>query len=150
MKRTGIVGLGAKQDNISPVSNNWGREPKLDTVALGRLQFTATGAFHFIFVPLTLGLSVLTAYMETRYAKGGGEVYLKMTKFWGKLFISRGGRDWRRAGVSSPRRPRGVAGSGAFSVSGCARAALSDLDAQARLAGPGRRASGACPPGCRR
>ena len=59
----------------------------MDTVALSRLQFAATGAFHFLFVPLTLGLSVLTAYMETRYATGGGDVYLKMAKFWGKLFI---------------------------------------------------------------
>jgi cytochrome d ubiquinol oxidase subunit I len=59
----------------------------MDTVALSRLQFAATGAFHFLFVPLTLGLSVLTAYMETRYAAGGGDVYLKMAKFWGKLFI---------------------------------------------------------------
>jgi len=59
----------------------------MDTIALGRLQFAATGAFHFLFVPLTLGLSVLTAFMETRYATGGGEVYLRMAKFWGKLFI---------------------------------------------------------------
>jgi cytochrome d ubiquinol oxidase subunit I len=43
--------------------------------------------FHFIFVPLTLGLSVLTAYMETRYVMTGDETYLKMTKFWGKLFL---------------------------------------------------------------
>jgi cytochrome d ubiquinol oxidase subunit I len=43
--------------------------------------------FHFIFVPLTLGLSILTAYMETRYVMTGDETYLKMTKFWGKLFL---------------------------------------------------------------
>jgi cytochrome d ubiquinol oxidase subunit I len=43
--------------------------------------------FHFLFVPLTLGLSLLVAYMETRYARTGDETYLRMTKFWGKLFL---------------------------------------------------------------
>jgi cytochrome d ubiquinol oxidase subunit I len=43
--------------------------------------------FHFIFVPLTLGLSILTAYMETKYVRTGDEIYLRMTKFWGKLFL---------------------------------------------------------------
>src|SRR4030043_403330 len=43
--------------------------------------------FHFIFVPLTLGISMLVAYMETRYVTTGDETYLKMTKFWGKLFL---------------------------------------------------------------
>jgi cytochrome d ubiquinol oxidase subunit I len=43
--------------------------------------------FHFIFVPLTLGLSILTAYMETRYVITDDDTYLKMAKFWGKLFL---------------------------------------------------------------
>jgi cytochrome d ubiquinol oxidase subunit I len=43
--------------------------------------------FHFIFVPLTLGLSIMTAYMESRWVATGDEMYLKMTKFWGKLFL---------------------------------------------------------------
>ncbi len=59
----------------------------MDTIALSRLQFAITSMFHFIFVPLTLGLSILTAYMETRYVKSGDEMYLRMTKFWGKLFL---------------------------------------------------------------
>lgn len=54
---------------------------------LSRLQFAVTSMFHFIFVPLTLGLSILVAYMETRYVQTGNEMYLKMTKFWGKLFL---------------------------------------------------------------
>lgn len=54
---------------------------------LSRLQFAAATMFHFLFVPLTLGLSVLVAVMETKYARTGDEVYLKMTKFWGKLFL---------------------------------------------------------------
>ncbi len=59
----------------------------MDTLALSRLQFAVTSMFHFIFVPLTLGLSVLTAYMEAKYVRTGDEVYLRMTKFWGKLFL---------------------------------------------------------------
>lgn len=59
----------------------------MDPVFLSRLQFTATTIFHFLFVPLTLGLSVLVAYMEIRYARTGDETYLRMTKFWGKLFL---------------------------------------------------------------
>jgi cytochrome d ubiquinol oxidase subunit I len=43
--------------------------------------------FHFLFVPLTLGLSVMVACMETKYARSGDETYLRMTKFWGKLFL---------------------------------------------------------------
>ena len=59
----------------------------MDALLLSRLQFAATTMFHFLFVPLTLGLSVLVAWMETRYVKTGDELYLKMTKFWGKLFL---------------------------------------------------------------
>jgi len=59
----------------------------MDVVMLSRLQFAAATMFHFLFVPLTLGLSVIIAYMETKYVKTGDEVYLRMTKFWGKLFL---------------------------------------------------------------
>jgi len=59
----------------------------MDAVALGRLQFAITTVYHFFFVPLTLGLSVLVALMETLYVRSGKEVYLRMTKFWGKLFL---------------------------------------------------------------
>lgn len=59
----------------------------MDVLTLSRLQFALTSAFHFIFVPLTLGLSILTAYMETRYVRTGDDTYLKMAKFWGKLFL---------------------------------------------------------------
>jgi cytochrome d ubiquinol oxidase subunit I len=60
---------------------------RMDVLTLSRLQFAVTSIFHFIFVPLTLGLSILTAYMETRYVMTGETTYLKMTKFWGKLFL---------------------------------------------------------------
>ena len=59
----------------------------MDVVMLSRWQFAATSVFHFFFVPLTLGLSLLTAVMETRYVQTGDETYLRMTKFWGKLFL---------------------------------------------------------------
>ncbi len=59
----------------------------MDVVLLSRLQFAVATMFHFLFVPFTLGLSVLVAYMETKYVKTGDETYLRMTKFWGKLFL---------------------------------------------------------------
>ena len=59
----------------------------MDVLTLSRLQFAVTSAFHFIFVPLTLGLSILVAWMETKYVRTGDETWLKMTKFWGKLFL---------------------------------------------------------------
>jgi cytochrome d ubiquinol oxidase subunit I len=59
----------------------------MDALALSRLQFATTTIYHFFFVPLTLGLSVLVAIMETIYVRTGDEVYKKMTKFWGKLFL---------------------------------------------------------------
>ena len=59
----------------------------MDVVLLSRLQFAAATMFHFLFVPLTLGLSILIAYMETKYVRTGDEIYLSMTKFWGKLFL---------------------------------------------------------------
>jgi cytochrome d ubiquinol oxidase subunit I len=59
----------------------------MDVVMLSRLQFSATTLFHFLFVPLTLGLSVILAVMETQYVRTGDETYLRMTKFWGKLFL---------------------------------------------------------------
>lgn len=59
----------------------------MDVVLLSRLQFAVATMFHFLFVPFTLGLSFLVAYMETKYVKTGDETYLAMTKFWGKLFL---------------------------------------------------------------
>lgn len=53
---------------------------------LSRWQFAITAMYHFIFVPLTLGLSFMLAIMESCYVFTGKEVYRDMTKFWGKLF----------------------------------------------------------------
>ncbi|MDB5774637.1 MAG: cydA [Herbaspirillum sp.] len=59
---------------------------ELDIVSLSRLQFAATALYHFLFVPLTLGLSVLLAIMETVYVMTGRVIWRDMTKFWGILF----------------------------------------------------------------
>jgi cytochrome d ubiquinol oxidase subunit I len=59
----------------------------MDILMLSRLQFAVASMFHFLFVPLTLGLSLLTAIMETIYVKTGDEDYKRMAKFWGKLFL---------------------------------------------------------------
>ncbi|MGO0123132.1 cytochrome ubiquinol oxidase subunit I [Desulfothermobacter acidiphilus] len=57
------------------------------TLALARWQFAITAIYHFFFVPLTLGLSILVAVMETYYVRTGEEKYKRMTQFWGKLFV---------------------------------------------------------------
>jgi cytochrome bd ubiquinol oxidase subunit I len=59
----------------------------MDVINLSQLQFAVTSVYHFFFVPLTLGLSVLVAIMETIYVRTGQETYKEMTKFWGKLFL---------------------------------------------------------------
>jgi len=59
----------------------------MDGLMLARLQFAATTVYHFFFVPLTLGLSITVAIMQTRWLKTGDEADKKMTKFWGKLFL---------------------------------------------------------------
>jgi len=59
----------------------------MDVLTLSRLQFAVTTVYHFFFVPLTLGLSIFVAILETVYVKTGKEEYKKMAKFWGKLFV---------------------------------------------------------------
>ena len=58
----------------------------IDPVSLARLQFAMTALYHFLFVPLTLGLSFLLAIMESAYVMTGREIWRDMTRFWGKLF----------------------------------------------------------------
>lgn len=55
-------------------------------VELSRLQFALTAMYHFLFVPLTLGLSILVAIMETVYVMTNRPIWRQMTKFWGSLF----------------------------------------------------------------
>jgi cytochrome d ubiquinol oxidase subunit I len=56
-------------------------------VDLSRWQFAATALYHFLFVPLTLGISFMIAAMETVYVTTGKTIYREMTQFWGKLFL---------------------------------------------------------------
>ena len=58
----------------------------MDLVELSRLQFAVTALYHFLFVPLTLGLSVLLGIMETVYVMTGKQAWRDLTKFWGILF----------------------------------------------------------------
>jgi len=58
----------------------------LDVVELSRLQFALTALYHFLFVPLTLGLSVLLAIMESVYVMTGRRIWRDITMFWGILF----------------------------------------------------------------
>ena len=60
----------------------------MDTALLdwSRLQFAMTAAYHWLFVPLTLGLAIVMGIMETIYYKTRDEFWLKTTKFWMKLF----------------------------------------------------------------
>ncbi|RMX21039.1 cytochrome bd-I ubiquinol oxidase subunit CydA [Legionella jordanis] len=60
--------------------------PGSDVVDLSRLQFALTALYHFLFVPLTLGLSLLLAIMETIYVMTGKEIWRQMVKYWGLLF----------------------------------------------------------------
>ncbi len=55
-------------------------------IDLSRLQFAATAMYHFLFVPLTLGMTWMLVIMESVYVMTGKEVYKDMTRFWGKLF----------------------------------------------------------------
>ncbi|MGB4505139.1 MAG: cytochrome ubiquinol oxidase subunit I, partial [Syntrophaceticus sp.] len=59
----------------------------MNELLLARWQFGLTSAYHFLFVPLTLGLSLIVAVMQTIYVRTGNETYKKMTKFWGNLFL---------------------------------------------------------------
>ncbi len=58
----------------------------VELLLLSRLQFALTVAFHFLFVPLTLGLALLVAGMETVYYKNKDETWRKMADFWGRIF----------------------------------------------------------------
>jgi len=58
----------------------------MGVVDLSRLQFAVTAMYHFLFVPLTMGLALLLVIMESVYVMTGREIWKEMTKFWGKLF----------------------------------------------------------------
>lgn len=78
----GLMGNGTV---LSPSGEEQGVK-MFDIVELSRLQFALTAMYHFLFVPLTLGMAFLLAIMETVYVLSGKQIYKDMTKFWGKLF----------------------------------------------------------------
>ena len=59
----------------------------MDVVLLSRLQFGLTTIYHFFFVPLTIGLTLMVAIMETMYVRKKDASYQRMAKFWGKLLL---------------------------------------------------------------
>ncbi|GAA0630588.1 cytochrome ubiquinol oxidase subunit I [Sporichthya brevicatena] len=59
----------------------------MDALDLARWQFGITTVYHFLFVPITLGLSMLVAGLQTAWHRSGNEAYLRATKFWGKLLV---------------------------------------------------------------
>ncbi|WP_077488620.1 cytochrome ubiquinol oxidase subunit I [Sinomonas mesophila] len=59
----------------------------MDAVEIARWQFGVTTVYHFMMVPLTIGLGLVVAIMQTMWHRTGRAEYLRMTKFWGKLFL---------------------------------------------------------------
>ena len=59
----------------------------MDPLIIARLQFASTTIFHYFFVPVSIGLALIIAIMQTLYVFKGDEMYKRMTKFWGVLFL---------------------------------------------------------------
>ena len=59
----------------------------MDILDLARWQFAITTVYHFIFVPVTIGLAPLVAIMQTKWLKNGDEHWLKLSEFFGKILI---------------------------------------------------------------
>ncbi|HRE27245.1 MAG TPA: cytochrome ubiquinol oxidase subunit I, partial [Anaerolineales bacterium] len=59
----------------------------MDPTLLAQWQFGITTVYHYFFVPLTIGLTTMTALMQTLWFLNGQDVYKQMTKFWGKLML---------------------------------------------------------------
>ena len=59
----------------------------MNTLELARLQFGVTTVFHFIFVPMSIGMAIWVAYCQTRWYRTGDELYLRLTRFWGKFML---------------------------------------------------------------
>ena len=59
----------------------------METLDIARWQFAITTIYHFLLVPITIGLSGLVALMQTQWVRTGDERYLRITSFWGKLLL---------------------------------------------------------------
>jgi cytochrome bd ubiquinol oxidase subunit I len=74
-----------EKDGADPGDRTGG--PAMDAFDLSRWQFAITTIFHFFFVPLSIGLAFITAIMQTAWYRTKDPTYLRMTRFWGKLFL---------------------------------------------------------------
>jgi cytochrome bd ubiquinol oxidase subunit I len=83
-----LTGAPALPGILSLLVSDLGKIAMLDStmIELSRWQFAMTAMYHFLFVPLTLGLAWILVIMESVYVMTGREIYRDMTKFWGKLF----------------------------------------------------------------
>src|SRR5699024_8188232 len=59
----------------------------MDPLIIARLQFASTAIFHYFFVPVSIGMALTIAIMQTLYVIKGKEIYKRMTKFWEVLFL---------------------------------------------------------------
>lgn len=59
----------------------------MDVLDLARIQFASTTIFHYFFVPVSIGLALIIAIMQTFYYVKNDDIYKKMAKFWGSLFL---------------------------------------------------------------
>ena len=59
----------------------------MNALDLARWQFAITTVYHFLFVPITIGLTACIAIMQTIWHRGGDDRWLRLTKFFGKLFM---------------------------------------------------------------
>src|SRR3954465_9154019 len=63
------------------------KDRRMSQLDLARLQFAMTSIYHFLFVPVTIGLSLLTALLQTAWYRGGQVAYLRLTRFFGTLLV---------------------------------------------------------------
>nr|BFF26963.1 hypothetical protein GCM10025732_49280 [Glycomyces mayteni] len=68
---------------------------------MARIQFGVTTVYHFLFVPVTIGLSLLVAILQTMWRSTGKSVYLRATKFWGSSSSSTSPWAWSPASSRS-------------------------------------------------
>src|SRR6478752_1517814 len=85
--RTVLTGVVAQHLPLKPADPSAPRGAHVDTLDVARWQFGIVTVYHFIFVPLTIGLAPLVAIMQTAWYRTGDERWLKLTKFFGKLLL---------------------------------------------------------------
>jgi cytochrome bd ubiquinol oxidase subunit I len=80
--------MASQRPTLSVPTEMWGDGLLGSTVVdLARVQFATTSIYHFLFVPLTLGLGPLVAIMQTLWYRTGDEAWLRLTRFFGTLFL---------------------------------------------------------------